>query len=216
MVQLVQQAFRELYPDKEMPGMELKYSRAFNGYNANVKYSRTLMRFNLSYAWKDVSEDIKIGLLQSLLNKIYKTSIKTINIELYEIFLKKVPSFTKKTESEPVLEESFKRMNEAYFAGMMLQPNLRFGGENFRTLGTYNYNEDTIMISQILMKDQNLMDYVMYHEMLHKKLRSEKRGKRTIHHSRHFRELERQYHDKDAEKKLQAFVRRERFRMSWF
>lgn len=216
MSELVDKSFYELFNKDIEKKTVIKYSRAFKGYNANVKYTKEYMEFHLAYAWKEVSEDIKIGLIQSLLNKIHKTSIKTLNIEFYEIFLKKIPTLSKKTESDPILEDSFKRMNAMYFSDMMLQPNLVFGGDNFRTMGTYNYNEDTIMISSLLKKDLLLLDYVMYHEMLHKKLRGEKRGKRMVHHSREFRELERKFHDPLIEEKLKGFVRKERFKMSWF
>jgi len=212
MAGIVKKAYEDMYPDRVFNhDATLKYSRAFKGYNANVKFTNTHMHFRLSYSWKEVSEDIKTGLIQSLLNKIFKTNIRTLNIELYEIFLKKIPVVSKKTESEPLLEDSFNRMNEQYFYGMMLTPNLVFGGKNVRTLGTYSYNDDTIMISSILKKDLRLLDYVMFHEMLNKKLGGKKAAKRTVHHSKEFRKLEKMFQDKDAERKLQNFVRKERF-----
>jgi len=210
---IIKKAFTGLYPDKELEfEARIKYSKAFKSYNANVKYHKNMknFEFRLSYQWKGVSDEIKIGLLQSLLNKIYKTNVNTINIELYEIFLKKIPKLSPKLESDPRLEESFSRMNEEYFNGMMIQPNLVFGGRNFRTLGTYSYIDDTIMISSLLKKDQNLMDYVMYHEMLHKKFQYKKSDKKTIHHSSEFRKWEKKYKDKDVETKLNKFLKKQK------
>ncbi|MCM2325807.1 MAG: SprT-like domain-containing protein [Candidatus Woesearchaeota archaeon] len=213
---IVQKAYIELFQKEPDFDANIKYSRAFKGFNANVRYTREVMHFRLSYQWKEISDDIKIGLIQSLLNKVFRSDKKTMNQELYEIFLKKVPTFSKKLESDPILEDSFNRMNELYFQGIFLKPNLVFGGNNFRTLGTYNYNDDTIMISSVLRKDQNLMDYVMYHEMLHMKFRYKKTGKRVVHHSKEFREWESRYHDKDVESKLKQFLRKERFLDIWF
>jgi predicted metal-dependent hydrolase len=213
---LVQKAYVELFLKEPDFDANIKYSRAFKGFNANVRYTRQVMHFRLSYQWKEISDDIKIGLLQSLLNKVFKSDKKTMNQELYEIFLKKVPTFSKKLESDPILEDSFNRMNDIYFQGIISKPNLVFGGNNFRTLGTYNYNDDTIMISSVLKKDQNLMDYVMYHEMLHMKFRYKKTGKRVVHHSKEFREWESRYHDKDVESKLKQFLRKEKFLDIWF
>jgi hypothetical protein len=210
---LIKKAFTGLYADKE-PDFQakIKYSRAFKSYNANVKYYKNMknFEFRLSYQWKEVSDEIKIGLLQSLMNKVFKTDVNTINIELYEIFLKKIPKLSPKTKSNPILEDSFNRMNEEYFNGMMLQPNLVFGGRNFRTLGTYSYTDDTIMISSLLKKDLNLLDYVMYHEMLHKKFQYKKSGKRTIHHSSEFKRWEKKYKDKEVEQKLNRFLRKQK------
>lgn len=216
---LIKKSFSELYPDKEpMFDAKLKYSKAFKGYNANVKYMRnkTDFEFRLSYEWKEISDEIKIGLIQSLFNKIYNTNIETINQELYEIFLKKIPKLSPKLESDPILEDSFTKMNDKYFQGMLIQPNLVFGGKNFHTLGTYNYANDTIMISSILKKDLNLLDYVMYHEMLHKKFQYKKSGKKTFHHTKEFREREKKYQDPEIEKKLQSFVRKERLKKIFF
>jgi hypothetical protein len=215
---LVKKAFSELYPEKEMDfDTRLLYSRAFKGFNAKVKYTKTYMEFRLSYEWKEVSEEIQIGLMQSLFNRIYKTKIKTIEIELYNIFMKKMPGLSPKTKTEPMLEESFERMNKDYFNGMMISPNLEFGGKNFRTLGTYDHGTDTIRISNVLVKDLLLLDYVMYHEMLHKKFKYKESGSRTIHHSRHFREEERKYKYPDVEEKLKNFLKKEKWKERfWF
>jgi hypothetical protein len=215
---IIKKAFKELYPEKNPEfDAKIKYSKAFKGYNANVKYTKTTMEFRVSYNWKEVSDEIKIGLLQSLFNKIYKTNIKTVGIDLYNIFLKKIPTVTPKTKSHPILEDSFDRMNNKYLNGMIIQPNLEFGGKNFHTMGTYDYSTDTIRISKLLTKDQNLLDYVMYHEMLHKKFKYKNTAKRTIHHSREFREWEKKYEDKEIEDKLKKFLRKEKFKQNfWF
>lgn len=215
---LIRKAFTELYPEKESAfESKLNYSKAFKGYNAKVKYTKYTMEFRLSHAWKDVSDEIQVGLLQSLLNKVFGTGIKTMNIELYDIFLKKLPAMTPKTKSEPALEESFSRVNEGYFSGMMDSPNLEFGGENFHTLGTYDHGTDTIRISSVLLKDLQLLDYVMYHEMLHKRFKYKSTGKRTIHHSRQFREEEKKFRLDDADDKLREFLRREKRKEKlWF
>jgi predicted metal-dependent hydrolase len=215
---LVKKAYDGLYPEKESSfEAKIMYSKAFKGYNAKVKYTKSFMEFRLSYSWKEISDEIKIGLLQSLLNKIYTTNIKTIDIELYEIFVKKVPGYTPVTKTDEILEESFKRVNEIYFEGLITLPNVEFGGSNFRTLGTYDYGTDTIRISDVLRKDLVLLDYVMYHEMLHKKFRYKSTGKRTVHHSKEFREWERRFHELDVENKLKSFLRREQLKDKfWF
>ena len=215
---IIKNSFSEMYPNKEIEfDAKLKYSKAFKGYNANVKFSRNMefFEFRLSHKWKDVSNEIKMGIIQNLFNKVYGTEIKTLNIDMYNIFLKKLTDYVPVTKTDDVLEESFDRVNWKYFEGLMIRPNLIFGGKNVQTLGTYSYGTDTIMISRLLTKDQNLLDYVMYHEMLHKKLKYEEKNGRTRHHSPEFRRLESLFEDKDAEKKLGEFVRKHKFR-GWF
>ena len=88
---LIEKAFTELFPDKEFNfEPELKYSRAFSAYNANVRYTKDKLMFRLSRDWKGVSQEIQMGLIQSLMLKIFKAKKKTTNIDLYNMFLKNV------------------------------------------------------------------------------------------------------------------------------
>jgi hypothetical protein len=215
MADFAEKAFREMYCDREMPQIRVKYSRAFRGLNANVRYNKKELEFHLSFTWKDISEEIKIGLIQSLLNKVLKTKLKTMNMELYSLFLKKISNTAPVTTVDPLLKESFDRVNEHYFAGMQLTTNLTWGGENFNVLGTYDYTTDTIKISTALREDMLLLDYVMYHEILHKKLRYTESNSRRRHHTTEFRRLEHQFEDPDIERKLNDFLRKKRFRSAF-
>ena len=213
--QLVKEAFLELYPEQTINFESVVvYSRSFKGYNARIFYTEKKKEFRLSYKWKEISWSIKKGIIQQLLNKIYKTRVKTISIELYDNFMKQTLAIERKRNIKPIMDpvllDSFNRMNKDYFGNMMEIPNLVFGQKTFSTLGSYDYYTDTIKISEILIKDQNILDFVMYHEMIHKKLGFHKIGDRHIHHSKEFRKLEAKYHDKNIESKIKKFVRKEK------
>ncbi len=212
MSRLVREAFETLYNRQCSRSLHLKYSRAFKGYNANVKYTRDMMEFRLSYNWKEVSDEIKIGLIQHLLNKVYDTDVPSLNIELYDIFLKKIPKLTKKGKAPPTLLDSFKRVNEKYFSGMILRPDLEWGNESHRKLGSYDFNTDTIRISTIIQEEPLLLDYVMYHELLHKKLKYQEKNGRSYHHTSEFRQKEQEFDDPEIETKLKRFLRKKRTR----
>jgi len=204
---IIKEAFKRLYPDKEFDYQEkLKYSAKFNDYNANVKYTPDSLTFNLSRKWKGVSKEIQIGLIQSLLNRIFKTKIKTTNIDLYNIFIKRVHYTIEKTESDPILEESFNRVNEKYFYGLIEKPNLKFGRDSLTKLGSYEYGSDTIVISNIFKNEQKLLDYIMYHEVLHKKHKFYNKNGRSYHHTKEFKKKEKQFDDPEIEKKLEFFL----------
>ncbi|PLW80295.1 hypothetical protein C0585_03180 [Candidatus Woesearchaeota archaeon] len=198
--------------------LKVRYSKAFEPYNANVKYTRREMVFSLSHLWKDTSVEIKIGLIQFLLSKVFKTKRKTLNMDLYEIFLKNVHIGIEKDKIDPLLKSVFDKMNDMYFAGMLDMPNLVWGGRNLSKLGSYTYSSDTIMISDVLRKDSMLLEYVMYHEMLHKKLKfnRSKTGTKTFHHTKEFKELEAKFYDKDAEQKLKIFLRKQKLKRAFF
>ncbi len=95
------------------------------------------------------------------------------------------------------LQEIFTRVNQRFFKGEMPQPHLRWSrAETHRIMGTYQARTDTIMISQTLDDAQVpefVIDYVMYHELLHKQLGSRfSRGRRHVHFD-DFRAADQQY-----------------------
>ena len=205
---IAEKAFFELFPDKSLSKkMIVKYSRAFNPYNANVKYAAYSMTFNLSYEWKKVSDEIKLGLIQSLLLRIYKEKKKTLNIDLYENFIKTVGDYSEVKQSHPVLEQSFKRVNEKYFNGFIDKPNLKWGNHSFSKLGTYEYGSNTVTISRVFEEDEELLDYIMYHELLHKKHKFHTKNGRSYHHTSKFRKKEKQFDNPEIEKKLEKFLK---------
>jgi hypothetical protein len=123
-------------------------------------------------------------------------------MDLYENFIKNVHIAVPKTKSHPSLEESFNRVNKLFFAGMIDKPNLVLG-KGTRTLGNYDYGADTIAISEHLLKHIDLLDYVMYHEILHKKHKFKSKNTRSFHHTRKFKKEEKSYPNaKELEEKL--------------
>jgi hypothetical protein len=209
-MRIEEEAFKGLWPEKGASyDFSVKYSGKFKGYNANVKMQAGSITFSLSRKWRDISRDIKIGLLQELLAKLFRERKTTQNIELYHIFMKKVHIAVPKTQTEPELEESFTRVNERFFAGMVEQPNLKWSSSTTK-LGSYDYGSDTVTIS-LMLRDADIdsLDYVMYHEILHKKHKFTSGGGTLRYHTREFRESERQYpNSSEIEKRLRTLSSR--------
>ena len=156
---IAEQAFEELFPEKKnVREMRIKYSRAFKPYNCNVKYTPSSMVFSLSREWKTVSEEIRIGLIQSLLIKVFHEKKKTMNMDLYENFMRNIGDYAAVEKSEPVLEESFERVNEKYFNGLIDKTNLCWGQNSFSKLGSYEYGSNTITLSKALEEDSELLE----------------------------------------------------------
>lgn len=213
-----QDAFTELFPQRKVPHIAIEYSGRFSTYNANVTAYPTRILFKLSKQWQEVDDIIVKGLLQHLLLRLEKKTRnstrqdKTLSIELYEAFQRQMHITIDKIHTDPILEASFKRMNASYLDGQLEQPNLKWGTDATRTIGTYNYHSDTITISTVLQDaPHTLLDLVMYHEMLHKKHKFYSTAARTMHHSPAFRKDERRYKDfAAAEKELHAFIARKK------
>ncbi len=214
---LITRSFQELYPDRfaGQYTFTLSYSGKFTDYNANVKYRSNHYTFNLSRKWYPIDDDIKVGLIQSLFNKIFKTKKSTTNIDLYNLFIRRLARVITKTKADPDLVASFNRVNEQYMNALIERPNLVWGTDSFRTLGHYRYTTDTITISTILKEDLELLDYVMYHEMLHKKFQFESKNGRSFHHTPEFKRAEQRFHNASLlEQRLSRLASRHR-RFSW-
>ena len=192
---MVREAWDELYPGKPLPyEPQLKYSGRFAGFNANIKLWRNTLSIGMSKNWRKIDRTIQKGLIQELIAKIRKDAVRTTSMDMYRIFLKHAHIGVEKTKSDPVLEASFNRVNEIYFGGAIERPNLVWS-EGVNRLGFYDYGRDQIALSGILRKDQRLLDYVMYHEMLHKKHKFTHNTSRSVHHTRAFRQDEARFKD---------------------
>jgi len=213
---MLKQAINDLY-DEFPYEYKLKYSGKFKPYRANIKLANNHIQLNLSKTWKPISKEIQIGLVQELLLKLLKNKLnpkttKTINIEMYNIFLKKLHLGIPKTKSDPILYSSFNKVNEDYFYGLIETPNLVWIN-SVNKLGSYEYGTDTISISTTLKEDPEALDYVMYHEMLHKKHKFHNKNGRSFHHTKDFRDDEKEFKNADIiEKRLSSIVRKNKRR----
>ena len=158
-----------------------------------------------------------MGLIQGLMLRIFKEKKKTTNIDLYNSFMKNLHISIPKINTDPLLEESFNNINEKYFIGLIERPNLIWHN-SIRRLGSYEYGTDTISISRILEGDEEVLDYVMYHEILHKKHKFHSKNGRTHHHTKEFKEMEEKFENSDEmEEKIKNLVRqRNGKKFSWF
>ncbi len=214
---MLKQAIDGLY-DEFPYNYSLKYSGKFKPYRGNIRLQGSDVQLNLSKKWKTVSKDIQAGLVQELLLKIFRKRLKplrtnTQSIELYNIFMKKIHIAAPKTDIDPFLEESFDRVNSKHFYGLLEKTNLVWGNHTLSKLGSYEYGTDTIMVSKVLDGvDTELLDYVMYHEMLHKKHKFIKKGNRSYHHTSKFKQDEKEFENsKLMEKRLKNLLVRKRF-----
>ncbi|MBS3176391.1 hypothetical protein J4457_04090 [Candidatus Woesearchaeota archaeon] len=211
-MEMIEEAYKSLYPEKDFNfETRIKYSGHFRGYNANASLRSNKLNFHLSKQWREVSRDIKIGLIQELLCKLLKNKTKTYHMDLYHNFLKNVHIAVPKTKVDETLLQHFILINEKYFAGFLEQPNLRWGSHSISKLGSYDYGSDTITMSKALQHDPELLQYVLYHEMLHKKHKFSHTGGRTHSHTPVFKADEEKFENAaECEKRLRYLPRKPR------
>lgn len=111
------------------------------------------------------------------------------------------------------LAESFERVNAAYFAGKMDKPTLAWTrNPTFRKFGHYDRLRDTVVVSATLDLESVpafVVDFIMYHELLHKAMGvSWSNGRRRVHPPE-FQKKMRQFNNHDeAEKILHQLARK--------
>ena len=95
------------------------------------------------------------------------------------------------------LAQSFARVNAAYFAGELSPPRLTWSrGITKRLMGCYLAERDTLMLSLTLDcadVPAHIVDFVMYHELLHRVLGVPLVNGRRRPHGRAYREAERKF-----------------------
>ena len=107
------------------------------------------------------------------------------------------------------LRTVFDRVNRTYFSGDLDRPRLTWNGRITRTkMGHYDFLRDIVMLS-VTLDDPDVPDYVldfvMYHELLHKKLGVKLLNGRRYAHTREFREAEQAF---PRYGEAQAFLRK--------
>ncbi len=95
------------------------------------------------------------------------------------------------------LIEVFEKVNFEYFHGLMPRPDLGWSRRHSRyTLGHYDAAHHTIVISRTLDSPSTpsyVVEFVMYHEMLHIKFPAEQRGAKRCVHTPEFQRAEREF-----------------------
>jgi len=96
------------------------------------------------------------------------------------------------------LEEIFEDLNARYFEGSLARPRLSWSQtKTRRVLGHHDHVHGTIIVSRTLDSasiPKLVLEYVLYHEMLHVKHPPKLVGERTIYHSAQFRDDEKRFH----------------------
>lgn len=187
------------YPTK------IKYSKRLKDYHSFLKITKDRkLIFVLSPKWKEVDKEIKIGLIQTLLSRFFKIKRETKEMGFYHNFVRNLASFVPKNRFEPVLEESFERVNQEYFNGLLEKPNLVFHCPSLKKIASYNFYTNTISVSPLFKDDPEILDFLVFHELLHKKLKFVNKNNYYLFHTHKFKNEENLFKNKEIiEKRIQ-------------
>ena len=95
------------------------------------------------------------------------------------------------------LEEIFQKLNQRFFGGQLTAPRVGWSSKASRTiLGHYDSGHGAIIVSRALDSPsipRYLVEYLVYHEMLHIRYPVERQGHRRVVHSVEFRQAEKRF-----------------------
>ena len=110
------------------------------------------------------------------------------------------------------LEEIFHRLNRELFQGRLPLPRLGWSPERSLTLlGHHDPAHGTITITRLLdspAAPSEVVEYLVYHEMLHMVYPVQRRGPRRVIHSREFQQAERRFPNyRQVQQSLKAIIK---------
>jgi hypothetical protein len=128
--------------------------------------------------------------------KKYCSSLPYLRMETIIRGITSAPSASPEGENVD-LNLVFDRVNREYFHGVLEKPQLTWSQKkSYRRLGTYAAQTDTVTISRTFdngMCPNCAIDFIMYHELLHKKMGVKRANSGKHNHTKLFKEYEKQF-----------------------
>lgn len=208
------EVFQSLKPQAPLPAVQVEY-RPFANVNSTVRLSDGRMLVQLSDLLRNAPSEVLGALARILIRKLYRQPIPPGDYACYRRFLnrrqvrRRVQRIRQARGRKRLdtargqvydLKRIFRQLNRRYFQGRLPMPVLSWSRTRSRTvLGHFDAAHNTIVLSRLLDSPRvprYLLDYLMYHEMLHLKYPVEvvaATGGRRRFHSRAFRQDERRF-----------------------
>ncbi|MGH9475755.1 MAG: M48 family peptidase [Terriglobales bacterium] len=203
--------FRELRPRTPLPAVEIGFY-PFTQITNTIRLREGKLLVRLSDLLQSAPETVLEALAHIMLNKLYRRPIPEKYNARYRRFLGRQDVVAKTHLIRQIrgrkrlgsaqgrhydLEVLFDELNQRFFQGWMARPNVAWAAAASRhNLGHYDPAHNAILISRIFdtaRVPRFVLEYVLYHEMLHLRHPVRMRGSRRCVHSSEFRAEERRF-----------------------
>ncbi len=183
--------------------LPINLSLKYMPYLFRVQVKRHEIDFAIHENFSLAPQEIKIALLQAALNAD-KRSLGLVRIYSAGQNFQGLDKIITAGDGRPAnssqgssfnLTDVFQRVNQQYFHNSMEPPQLTWSQKRtHRKLGSYAADTDTVTISRTFdhaSTPEYVIDFIMYHELLHKWLGVNKA--RSHNHNKRFKVLEKQF-----------------------
>lgn len=191
-----------------MPEIEVRFF-AFANINNTVRLRENKLLFRISDLLEGAPENVLHAIAHILIAKVYRKDIDPTHAARYRRFVGSQAIAQKahlvrqmrgrKRIDGPVgnvyhLDEIFEELNTKFFYGLMARPSMTWSQNNARNLlGHYDPAHNAIVVSRVfdhVRVPRYVVEYIVFHEMLHLKHPVKLKGSRRCVHSKQFQEEE--------------------------
>jgi predicted metal-dependent hydrolase len=223
--QIYARVFRAIKPRTPLPRISIQFRRYANA-NSRICLKDGCLLVEISDLLEAAPAPIQEALASILISKLFRRAPERAVLARYRRYLNRADvrrtlHLAKRQRGRKPLREAkgkiydlraiFEDLNFRYFHGLMAQPQLGWSLRPSRTtLGHYDPSHHAIVLSVLLDSEKApelVVEFVMFHEMLHLRFPTEHRGARRCVHTKEFKMAEKQFelYDK-ATAELKKFV----------
>jgi hypothetical protein len=224
---LYEDAFRSLGTGMAIPEVHVSF-HPYVGINHTIRVRSGKAFVRISDICQDMPLDAHRSLAHILVGKLLRKRIPRAVGKAYSDYVKTPEIREKAAENKKLrgrkivsgssghsydLDEIFDALNARYFRGSLAKPVLTWSARRtYRILGHHDATHDTIVVSRSLDAadvPRYVVEYILFHEMLHIHHPTEHRHGRRYNHTPAFRRDEARFqHYREAEDWIESNVRR--------
>ena len=205
LLEIFQEAYRELRPVSSLPELKIEFF-AFANVNNTIRLRDGRLLVRLSDLLEGAPETVLRAIAHILLAKMYRLPIDRGHAARYRKYVASHEIVRKAHLVRQIrgrkrllsarghfydLDKIFEELNARFFHGLMARPCMSWSQtKTRRILGHYDPAHNAIVISRIFdhfAVPQYVVEYIVFHEMLHLKHPVRLRGSRRCVHSAEFR-----------------------------
>lgn len=183
--QFYAEAFQRYDSEKKTPPVSVNFY-PYVGINHTIRLRKGIAHVRISEICRDMPAEAQKALAYILVSKLYGRRAPKWADRTYSEFIEREHIRERSAESKRVrgrklvsgtkgkiydLDEVFDTLNEYYFQGNLRKPVLTWSArKTYRMLGHHDSAHDTIVISRSLDSEDTprfVLDYIVFHEMLH-------------------------------------------------
>lgn len=223
--QIYARVFRLFKPRTAMPAITVRF-RKYANVTSRIRLENDHLTVDISDLLESAPAPIQEALAYILVAKLFRKTPEPHILARYQRYLnrsdmRRVLRSVKRERGRKLirgpkgetydLQKIFEDLNFRYFDGLMAQPQLGWSRKSSRTtLGHYDPSHHVIVLSSLLDVrhcPKLLVEFVMFHEMLHLRYPTEHKGLRRCVHTQQFKLAEQKFAEyAEAKKMLRAFV----------